>query len=302
MDRLTSEKLETKICSSPNKGRLGGVSVIRNCFQLKPTPTLPNQGGRLAFTLAEVLITLGVIGVVSAMTLPSVINNFQVSAWESGLKKSYATITNGFHAIASENGGDLRNSGLFDDVDDATFSDRMDEAMNKHFKVLKTCKVDDTNKCPGYKVKSLKGNTTYTMMAPTSGRFIVFLEDGSIFRTQNNKCELTNYSDESKLKMICSYITVDINGEKGPNTFGKDVFQFGSMDEKGDIYPDTSLEWAKSKVGGNKALTYIEYWRNRPGQCGTPNKKISEETIASISGLNCLARIMENGWKMDYLK
>ena len=74
------------------------------------------------------------------------------------------------------------------------------------------------------------------------------------------------------------------------------------MDEKGDIYPDTSLEWAKSKVGGNKALTYIEYWRNRPGQCGTPNKKISEETIASISGLNCLARIMENGWKMDYLK
>ena len=43
------------------------------------------------FTLAEVLITLGIIGVVAAMTLPTVINNVQEKQFHSKFKKAYAT-------------------------------------------------------------------------------------------------------------------------------------------------------------------------------------------------------------------
>ena len=39
--------------------------------------------GKCAFTLAEVLITLGIIGVVAALTLPSVINNFREKQLET---------------------------------------------------------------------------------------------------------------------------------------------------------------------------------------------------------------------------
>ena len=49
--------------------------------------------GANAFTLAEVLITLGIIGVVAAMTLPSVINKFRAKALETGFKKSYSNIS-----------------------------------------------------------------------------------------------------------------------------------------------------------------------------------------------------------------
>lgn len=283
---------KTEKDSLPGRGGLGwgdfATSFFVNLFEKKS-----------AFTLAEVLITLGVIGVVAAMTLPSVINNFQVSSWESGLKKSYATITNGFHAIASENGGDLRNSGLFDDVDSETFSNRMDEAVRKHFKVIKTYKVGESN---SYKVNRIKNNGEFEFPYIAADTYTAYLNNGAIFSIFNGKCAETNFKDESNLKYSCARFIVDINGEKGPNVTGKDVLFFGSMNEKGDIYPDTSLEWAKSQVGKDNALTYKSYWRNNAGQCGTPNKKISEETVAKISGQNCLARIMENGWKMDYLR
>ncbi len=42
-----------------------------------------------AFTLAEVLITLGVIGVVAAMTMPSLVANYQKKVWVNQLKKLY---------------------------------------------------------------------------------------------------------------------------------------------------------------------------------------------------------------------
>ena len=48
------------------------------------------------FTLAEVLITLGIIGVVAAMTLPTLIKNYQKQVWAISAKKSYAVVSNMF--------------------------------------------------------------------------------------------------------------------------------------------------------------------------------------------------------------
>ena len=44
---------------------------------------------RSAFTLAEVLITLGIIGVVAAVTIPALVTTYQKRATESQLKKAY---------------------------------------------------------------------------------------------------------------------------------------------------------------------------------------------------------------------
>ena len=60
--------------------------------------------GIKAFTLAEVLITLGVIGVVAAMTLPSVIKHYQQQATVSKIKKFYTTINQAIRQSEAENG------------------------------------------------------------------------------------------------------------------------------------------------------------------------------------------------------
>lgn len=255
------------------------------------------------FTLAEVLITLGIIGVVAAMTMSVLINKHNVSSWESGLKKSYSMITSGFHMIAAENGGDLRNSGLFDDIDGNTFSERIDKVIREHFNVVKTCKIGDTENCKGHTAKDLRG--TYqgdTNFFNASSMFVVIFSDGSILSLNNMKCISPAYKDETKLQYYCSSLYLDINGEKGPNIKGKDVFNIGILNEKGDIYPQTSIEWAKATYGANNALNGEYYWKVDTRQCGIPNVKIKNDNQQILLGQNCLARIMESGWQMDYLK
>ena len=63
--------------------------------------------------MAEVLITLGVIGVVAALTMPSLIANYQKKVWVNQLKKTYATLNEGFRQImAKEVCTDLRCAGI----------------------------------------------------------------------------------------------------------------------------------------------------------------------------------------------
>jgi len=47
------------------------------------TPSPKGRGERTAFTLAEVLITLGIIGIVAAMTIPTLIANYQEKSWNT---------------------------------------------------------------------------------------------------------------------------------------------------------------------------------------------------------------------------
>ena len=66
-----------------------GWTISKQCFGTK-------SGARKgAFTLAEVLITLGIIGVVAALTLPSLIQNHHEQVLENKLKKMYSTISQG---------------------------------------------------------------------------------------------------------------------------------------------------------------------------------------------------------------
>lgn len=62
-----------------------------------------------AFTLAEVLITLGIIGIVAAMTLPGVINNSRSKQLETAFKKNYSSISQALAMYQAETGEPLRS-------------------------------------------------------------------------------------------------------------------------------------------------------------------------------------------------
>ena len=59
---------------------------------------------KFAFTLAEVLITLGIIGIVAALTLPNLIANHRAKELEAGLKKSSFVIQQALEMANAENG------------------------------------------------------------------------------------------------------------------------------------------------------------------------------------------------------
>ena len=97
----------------------GGGLTRRANFDLSPSSTSATQTSLLAsvsspqgrsmvaFTLAEVLITLGIIGVVAALTLPTVIQNYQKVQTISKLKRSYAIINNALDMAKVEYGTDI---------------------------------------------------------------------------------------------------------------------------------------------------------------------------------------------------
>ena len=67
-----------------------------------------------AFTLSEVLITLGIIGIVAAMTMPVLIANYQKQVQVAQIKKVYSTFSQGIKKImADESCTDLNCVGIF---------------------------------------------------------------------------------------------------------------------------------------------------------------------------------------------
>ncbi len=258
---------------------------------LSPKDPLTSHFSRkFGFTLAEVLITLGIIGVVAAMTMPSLINKYKISQYETGIKRTYSVVTNGFRNMIAGEGSELDNLGIFSDNVDV-FNEELDKALRKYFKVVKICKIGDTASCPGYDVKYLKSNTgTSISRFKADSYLIVYLSDGTMFSVENKKCEPTTEKPDVK---ICAWILADINGEKAPNTYGKDVFGLSSLTNQGTLFPDASREYFEAYNS--------YYWRNNSNQCGEPDKKVSKSSESEISGQNCLARIMENSWKIDYL-
>ena len=59
---------------------------------------------KVAFTLAEVLITLGIIGVVAAITIPGLVADYQKKVLVAQFKKSYSNLSNALNLVQAEYG------------------------------------------------------------------------------------------------------------------------------------------------------------------------------------------------------
>ncbi len=73
------------------------------------------------FTLAEVLITLGIIGVVAALTIPTLVQNYQEKVTVNKVKKMYSTLSNAYELIKIDN-GDYSQWGIGTDTKDDALS------------------------------------------------------------------------------------------------------------------------------------------------------------------------------------
>ena len=191
-----------------------------------------NNSRKIAFTLAEVLITLGIIGIVAAMTMPSLITNYKIKETVSKLKKVNTTFNNAFLQAKEENGEisdwGLSNSTLDTDTDDGSIAnsnygrDKFLEILSRHLKTISMCKYSD-NSCEVYRPTNLQGDIDNS--DSYSNRLV--LADGTIIGhlyLNNTACN-TNWGSGA-LSQSCGSFKVDLNGSKKPNMYGKDIFQF----------------------------------------------------------------------------
>lgn len=176
------------------------------------------------FTMAEVLITLGIIGIVAAITLSSVINKFQEKQTVTKVKVFYSKISQAAKMAIEEDGSpegwDLVSSNSFDG------SLHIYEKLSKYLKIIKVCGAENGCMADG----KYKDGSNWMAFGPSSSlheyKFITADGFSVYIQTRDKDCK-ESYGTTEQLKEVgCAFIGVDVNGKTRPNALGKDLFIF----------------------------------------------------------------------------
>ncbi|MBP3924831.1 prepilin-type N-terminal cleavage/methylation domain-containing protein [bacterium] len=226
---------------------------------------------REGFTLAEVLITLGIVGVVAALTLPAVINNIKHKNLETAFKKEYSTLAQAVHSVyLTELSGEFPSDVL-------AFFDLLQT------RYIKSVACNNTrNNCPTdvFPIRNFGSTASmqfivsnyknYNGTSAASG----YCNDGIIAANDGSFIFLDISSqNEDSAGMI--FLCVDTNGwRKAPNRIGHDFFMF-QLGLNGKLLPMgadgtyfTNCSRSDSSDNGLgctvKALSDKDYFKNLP--------------------------------------
>ncbi len=159
-----------------------------------------------AFTLAEVLVTLGIIGVVAAMTMPTLMNSTNHKELEAGLKKAYSALSQAAIFVKEDLGIGLKQRYATYDGTSYPHAEEIANAFYAQLKVAGTCK---------YKTGSVR-NYSKTTNSP-------YVDLGTPYPT---KAVADGMCLDVRVNGGNINISVDVNGTKRPNVLGQDIFFF----------------------------------------------------------------------------
>ena len=215
-----------------------------------------------AFTLAEVLVTLGIIGVVSAMTVPSLMQNYQRQSYVTQLHKVYNEFEQALVRYQNDkNAVSISEAGL-------TTAAEMNDFITKYFKVVQTCS-ESLTPCYYNGYKTINGGS----VSATVGTSYVLASGVSL--------RLIKSEQGNKL----ANLMVDINGPKGPNILGRDLFFFALY--KNGRVDDYNAETADAPLTKDQRdASYNNYCM----KAGTD----------AVSGWGCFGKILNDNWQMTY--
>ena len=229
------------------------------------------------FTLAEVLITLGIIGIVAAMTLPTLVVNYQKEQTVIRLKRAYTILSQAVDRTKADY-GDVSDWNL-ESLSGGYNHREVVEKFVKLYVVPYLAKVKEvkyTNFSEfGYRnIKNLDGSSANMIFR--EGAFVV-LSDSSIFRMSMDTHDFGT-EDKPDHRITNVLFTVDINGLKNPNVIGKDIFIF--------VLPTSS--------GTKSKLDFYHYYENP-----TRETVMTFCKIGGYEGRHCGRLIMMDGWQIS---
>ena len=222
-----------------------------------------------AFTMAEVLITLGIIGIVAAMTLPALIGKYRSVVVRTQLKKMYSIVSQAMLRAVPEgdfnylpiprDGGGLSSVKYF-----------YETCIKPYFKIMNYCENSDgcwaqVYRPDGTKYGNTKGFGSGILSFTTMDGYAFTIDTWSYTDTD---AIYRNYGVETTGRTAIVVIGVDANGAKRPNTLGKDVFIY--------VLSDRGL----LPAGHDKTDDEIE------NECNT-------------TGLYCFEKLLRTNWEID---
>ena len=263
------------------------------------------------FTLAEVLITLGIIGVVASITLPTLIKEYNKHAWVNALKENYSLLNQGFRKMMADDGvefiadtevwramgGNFCNSGA--DISSDICKDFYPQ-LQRYFKIIRIGKGIDTGIVYNYKYRNYSEKYAYNQN-------IIYLSNGAMIwqyyfyvnPSIRPNCDAIHAAG-GHMCGWAGWFNIDINGNKGPNELGKDIFMF-YISERGQLAPVGGNDYAVYSAGSNLTKENIDKYKAN-GSMGVYCDNTSRYSYnGNAPGTSCAGLLIDQlNWKMDY--
>ena len=253
---------------------------------------------KAAFTLAEVLITLAIIGIVAALTIPTLVQNFQQDAWD--------TASEVFQRKLEES---LKVMNVQGTLAGYTTTEAFVDELSKHIKITRICDNDDITTCFADKVTWGTENEEVEMAdvkrashfgqdswgTNTVGVQFANGVNGVIAYNPTETCKQDPYSNQIT-GTSCLAILYDVDGFKNPNTQNKDLrsinvsslggsscsFEVGGICF-GTPFQPTALtaaecEAQKGELGINACYYSNDYWAGAVKACHDQGKRLPNDS------------------------
>lgn len=217
---------------------------------------------KVAFTLAEILIVIGIIGVVAGLTIPTLKGKSNKAQLRASLNVGYSILSQAITKMKVDEGPYFVKT--YQPV-----ADSFKPAFEQYFKVIKSCNPN----C----IPIGANSTLYDNIYPSGRMSTSLFSDGQFVISNGMSIFIHNTPTDSYFPEII--VTIDVNGyEKKPNVWGLDTFSFILMDD-GRLIPadnSSSAEYGTrcsltvhSSIWNGlactaKALSSDSYWENMP--------------------------------------
>ena len=229
-----------------------------------------------AFTLAEVLVTLGIIGVVSAMTVPTLMQNYQRQSYVTQLHKVYNELGQAAERYKADNNlVSLREGRIMGNKDE------VHNFVLQYFKVVKDCGgsyipcfAQKYTSIDGSSTTNLRSNECLATVVLASGAALCFDTGAATSVGATEDINGDGKVDENDVIRnngvnagMAITVEVDVNGTKGPNVAGRDLFSI-------DVAPN--------------GLVYDSKW--------TDSSTVDTAHAYPVG----IGKIIADGWQMTY--
>ncbi len=269
---------------------------------------------KYGFTLAEVLIALGIIGVVASLTAPTFISNIRNTTNAARLSATVSTLENAFTTMIAKEDADTEDL-LFDTAawrdhgsDKRAFASAISDyitlegfrelstssaAVKNYYGANKGPFLMNSNGSRGANVdETLAGYLVRTGNNLAGGNHVLLLKNGAVvFLLINNQTEAGNAEAirqrGGSLTSIAADIWIDVNGTDAPNTLGRDIFAF-YLGTNGKLYP----------LGGKDVQILDD--PNNPALWNESSGRDCRDGRIANGGYGCTARVVEEGYKINY--
>jgi len=232
-----------------------------------------------AFSLAEILLTITVIGIVASMTVPQLVISIQKQQYSTAFKKTYGVFSQAAKLYADENEGKIPHTS----TTNVYINSLSSSGLGKYLNVAQYCAGDNLYVYGHCWHDERLGKATTLNKIPYywwqwEG---IVLNDGTLIHSED-----PNFANSSN--PIISYYMIDVNGFKPPNVVGKDMFAI-TLAEDGRVSPGYLVYNAQGRVG----LGY-PVWSYYPSQLCKKTCNTGDNAGIWACGSQCAYYIMAN--------